>query len=206
MPCPFPWRISDFYAGGANVPAGTTGANGVIPSSGEIKFSDFYSAPIIANQFIFVAGAGVFTGIHTASLAIPRFGVWASPLPELPIFGNYGGDTDSNGVQDTTSGAILMPDGFNYGCGTCQISNGNLFVSLSRWNGSSFDGSTISWFPFNNIIINGLNWPNISLSRTAAVIRAAGISSLDPNKEIRFTWPAPVASFTNNETYNITFN
>lgn len=40
-----PFRLSDYYAGGPNVPAGAEGDNGPIPSSGLIKFSDFYGAP-----------------------------------------------------------------------------------------------------------------------------------------------------------------
>ena len=39
-----PFRLSDYYAGGANVPEGTVGDGGPIPSSGTIKFSDFYGA------------------------------------------------------------------------------------------------------------------------------------------------------------------
>jgi hypothetical protein len=39
-----PFRLSDYYAGGANVPAGTVGDGGPIPTSGTIKFSDFYGA------------------------------------------------------------------------------------------------------------------------------------------------------------------
>lgn len=39
-----PFRLSDYYAGGANVPAGTVGDGGPIPSSGTISFSDFYGA------------------------------------------------------------------------------------------------------------------------------------------------------------------
>jgi hypothetical protein len=37
--------LSDFYAGGSRVPAGTQGENGAIPSSGQISLSDFYGAP-----------------------------------------------------------------------------------------------------------------------------------------------------------------
>lgn len=65
-----PLPLSDYYAGGPFVPAGTIGDNGPIPSAGEIKISDFYgSAFTIAfvltsvdlgggNSFGFKAGVG----------------------------------------------------------------------------------------------------------------------------------------------------
>ena len=36
-----PISMSEYYAGGANTPAGTTGNNGTIPSSGALDFNDF---------------------------------------------------------------------------------------------------------------------------------------------------------------------
>jgi hypothetical protein len=39
--------LSEFYAGGAFVSAGTRGVNGAIPTSGQINISDFYGAPMI---------------------------------------------------------------------------------------------------------------------------------------------------------------
>lgn len=57
-----PHSLSEYYAGGANVPAGTTGTGGhAIPSSGTIKFSDFYGATAQfvppANDPAFYSGA-----------------------------------------------------------------------------------------------------------------------------------------------------
>lgn len=37
-----PISLSEYYAGGANVPAGTSGVNGAVPSSGAISMSRFY--------------------------------------------------------------------------------------------------------------------------------------------------------------------
>ena len=37
-----PISLSEYYAGGAYVPAGTTGTNGPVPSSGTISISNFY--------------------------------------------------------------------------------------------------------------------------------------------------------------------
>ena len=56
-----PISLSEYYAGGANVPAGTTGTNGPVPSSGTISISNFYGTTkvviSISNQNI-----GDFTG------------------------------------------------------------------------------------------------------------------------------------------------
>ena len=37
-----PISINEYYAGGTNVPAGTSGTNGAVPSSGQISFNSFY--------------------------------------------------------------------------------------------------------------------------------------------------------------------
>jgi hypothetical protein len=37
-----PISLSEYYAGGANVPAGTSGTNGAVPSSGTISINNFY--------------------------------------------------------------------------------------------------------------------------------------------------------------------
>jgi len=37
-----PIAMSEYYAGGANVPSGATGTNGAVPSSGTISVSKFY--------------------------------------------------------------------------------------------------------------------------------------------------------------------
>lgn len=42
-----PYNLSGYYSGGARVPADATGQNGPIPSSGEIKFSDFYGSTVV---------------------------------------------------------------------------------------------------------------------------------------------------------------
>ena len=39
-----PISMSEYYAGGSNVPSGTTGDSGSIPSSGAVAVSQFYGA------------------------------------------------------------------------------------------------------------------------------------------------------------------
>lgn len=47
-----PHSLSEYYAGGANVPAGTSGTNGAVPSSGAISLSDFYGTEAVAPPVI----------------------------------------------------------------------------------------------------------------------------------------------------------
>jgi hypothetical protein len=59
-----PISLSEYYAGGAFVPAGTSGTNGPVPSSGTISISNFYGTSnvviSVTGQFIsaFNFGAG----------------------------------------------------------------------------------------------------------------------------------------------------
>lgn len=55
-----PFSLSDYYAGGPNVPAEAEGDGGPIPSAGTISFSDFYGASnLIADAKTLTVG--VFT-------------------------------------------------------------------------------------------------------------------------------------------------
>lgn len=61
------FRLSDYYAGGSIVPAGTVGDGGPIPSSGTISFSDFYGASnfdvdVEGGIFIHIAGGSASAG------------------------------------------------------------------------------------------------------------------------------------------------
>lgn len=43
-----PISLSEYYAGGANVPSGTSGTNGPVPTSGTISISNFYGTSNVA--------------------------------------------------------------------------------------------------------------------------------------------------------------
>lgn len=52
-----PISLSEYYSGGANVPAGTEGINGPIPTGGTISFSQFYgSTKFIPEDLILTSG------------------------------------------------------------------------------------------------------------------------------------------------------
>lgn len=46
-----PISLSEYYAGGAYVPAGTSGTNGAVPSSGTISISNFYGTSAVVVNF-----------------------------------------------------------------------------------------------------------------------------------------------------------
>jgi hypothetical protein len=46
-----PISLSEYYAGGGLVPAGTTGTNGAVPSSGTISISNFYGTSNVVVSF-----------------------------------------------------------------------------------------------------------------------------------------------------------
>jgi len=58
-----PIALSEYYAGGAFVPAGTSGTNGPVPSSGTISIGNFYGTSkvviSVTNQFISTFNFGV---------------------------------------------------------------------------------------------------------------------------------------------------
>jgi hypothetical protein len=49
-----PISMSSYYAGGANVPAGTSGTNGAVPASGQITMSQFYGTTTFALNWFWV--------------------------------------------------------------------------------------------------------------------------------------------------------
>jgi hypothetical protein len=58
-----PISLSEYYAGGANVPAGTTGTNGAVPSSGTISIWNFYGTSdvviLLNDQYIGFSSGGL---------------------------------------------------------------------------------------------------------------------------------------------------
>ena len=57
-----PIAMSEYYAGGANVPSSTSGTNGVIPTSGAINVSKFYGT----SDVVFSPGGGTTAGAPEA--------------------------------------------------------------------------------------------------------------------------------------------
>jgi len=101
-----PISLNEYYAGGSYVPAGTTGTNGAVPSSGTISISNFYgtsktiiqlTSPIsvaYASGGFFPAVVGyqlandgyVYTGEGTFSPSYSQFEQWDTASSTV---GNY---------------------------------------------------------------------------------------------------------------------
>ena len=74
--------LSDYYAGGSYVPAGTSGTNGPVPSSGAISISNFYGTS---------ASVPLSISISPSSLYNSRSG--GGPLTSSPATGTGSGGT-----------------------------------------------------------------------------------------------------------------
>lgn len=83
-----PDSLSEYYAGGANVPAGTSGTNGPVPSSGPISFSNFYGTQkvvlsVALNDNYFASSA---TGAEAPAVA--RFQLGSDGAVRMTVFDN----------------------------------------------------------------------------------------------------------------------
>lgn len=94
-----PISINEYYAGGSFVPAGTTGTNGAVPSSGQISFNQFYGTSNIITLDFIVVGAGSAGGDFAGGAAgavITKNGHVFSP-------GTYTFTVGAGGNQNNTS-------------------------------------------------------------------------------------------------------
>jgi hypothetical protein len=58
-----PISLSEYYAGGANVPSGTSGTNGAVPPNGAISISKFYGTSKVIDTQTVTVGTFSFKGI-----------------------------------------------------------------------------------------------------------------------------------------------
>ena len=120
-----PISLSEYYAGGAYVPAGTTGTNGPVPSSGTISISNFYGTSNIPALSVF---AGSVLGTNNG----PSNSGPVSTSGSLPF-----------GTPNTTPSGGVGP--YTYMWTLITTDSGNTpFVSSSTaqnptWNGEQVD-------------------------------------------------------------------
>ena len=86
-----PIGINEYYAGGSYVPAGTSGTNGAVPSSGQISFSQFYGT----------ASADIQTGLFISNDSSVYYG---DPIGDYDFFRDHGCETLSPGTSSRISG------------------------------------------------------------------------------------------------------
>ena len=89
-----PISLSEYYAGGALVPAGTSGVNGAVPSSGAISVSKFLgtSAAALSLSVNSTVAAGSFTNDPPSNAPTSRT-VSTSPTSTATASGGAGGYT-----------------------------------------------------------------------------------------------------------------
>lgn len=82
-----PFQLMDMYAGGAYVPAGTTGSSGAIPTSGIIKYTDFYGSQAAPPELNMVINS-VYGGVDPVVLPQPsnEYG-WSTVGHNYPSYG-----------------------------------------------------------------------------------------------------------------------
>jgi len=114
-----PHALSEYYAGGSNVPTGTSGAYGAIPSSGTIAMSKFFNSTKVTNihETTMVAGYNV-TQYVTSS--------------------GYGPGQGGDSLGDDSINSICGQSGVTIT--SMQNQNGTMSVALSK-SGATFSNS-----------------------------------------------------------------
>lgn len=111
--------LGDYYAGGAYVPAGTTGTNGAVPSSGTISISNFYGTTkfAVSGGTTSVSGSDSIFGpgsqtVTTSSASAGTVVGGAAPISYLWEY--VSGDVDfsaTTGVSSSTTFSAVITVG-----------------------------------------------------------------------------------------------
>lgn len=70
-----PISLNEYYAGGGLVPAGTTGTNGAVPSSGTISISNFYGT---SNQYVAFDDTSAYDFVFSPMSALASYQISAT--------------------------------------------------------------------------------------------------------------------------------
>lgn len=114
-----PHSLSEYYAGGGLVPAGTSGTYGAVPSSGTISIQNFYGTSNIT-QVTFTSSTNwtVPAGV-TLLQNVTAQGTNGTPRIVNSGYNFYGFvDANNSGVPDTDLGITTWGDFYNYVLGT----------------------------------------------------------------------------------------
>lgn len=132
-----PISLSEYYAGGVNVPSGTSGVNGSVPSSGTISFSKFY-------------------GTSDLRVTISNQDVSDLVIDPADAFAQY--SLAANGVASTATSGGSGP----VGGGEWRVSgaSADYQVRATLQSGSITSGTTGSWLSLST----GREW---SISQTS---------------------------------------
>jgi hypothetical protein len=141
-----PISISEYYAGGANVPSGTTGDNGAVPSSSTISISIFYGTQKVTRVAINLTISADTNGYNIFN---NRGGTYVAGQSDITLVNNANIYSTSGVALDTGTGwtsgdtitidnnALIVGNGGNGGNG------GNLNSTHASSNGTAGEaGST----------------------------------------------------------------
>jgi hypothetical protein len=159
-----PISLSEYYAGGSYVPAGTSGTYGAVPSSGAISIRNFYGTTAVVygkgpNGYNFPVNSWytVATGLNTGS-GFPRIG---SSGTTVSIFtGN-----NATGTSAPRTGYV-----------TCDSNTSSVVYSTGLLNQATSQGTTA-----NTPVLcdkNGNTWNSYTETDSAAVSNNSGLGVL----------------------------
>lgn len=130
-----PISLSEYYAGGANVPAGTSGTNGPVPSSGAISISNFYGT----SKAVFRLDTNTYTdttfdpGTAGVTLAINSNGSLTATGDNSGTLDSYNWITPTTGSSSYFVRATLIGGSFSSGTtGTWLALTSNRTWSVSQ--------------------------------------------------------------------------
>ena len=128
-----PISISEYYAGGANVPSGTTGDNGAVPSSGTISISIFYGTQKVTRVAITLTISADTNGYNIFN---NRGGTYVAGESDITLVNN-------SNIYSTSSTALDTGTGWTAG-DTITIDNNGLIVGHGGdgGNGSGVNSTT----------------------------------------------------------------
>ena len=124
-----PISLSEYYAGGSNVPSGISGDNGAIPSSGAIDISDFYGSAKSVDIALTISGTTQNYNIYAN-----RGGTYVAGISNIVL-------TVNAIVGSASSGQYAIDTGNQWASGdTLKIINNNQIVGCGGAGGTGAAG------------------------------------------------------------------
>jgi hypothetical protein len=131
-----PISLSEYYAGGANVPSGTTGTNGAVPSSGAISIANFYGTQKVAPTFSFTISS------HQANANLRSLAVAAGWNQSQPVVATLAGGYY---IYSTGTGTPALTINGSWPGGVTFVNNGYVMGQGGGGGGMIYNGSTFSY-------------------------------------------------------------
>lgn len=130
-----PISLNEYYAGGANVPAGTSGTNGAVPSSGTISISNFYGTAK-STTFSFSISSHLDRA-NLRSLAVAAGWNQTSAVVATLTAGYY--------IYSTVSGSAALTINGSFPGGVTLINNGFIMGMGGVGGGMNYNGSAYTY-------------------------------------------------------------